>query len=141
MKDTKIKKNILNNLKATYCCIMPSQIHGVGVFALKDIPKNQNPFRGVAKLKWYKFKISDFKDFGKDLIGMIDGFWGFEKNGEIWIPEFGLNGMDISFFLNNSKKPNVKTIDKGTNFLTLRKIKKGEELTVFYGTYDWKYEK
>ena len=50
-----------------------------------------------------------------------------------------LNGMDISYFLNDSKKPNVKTIDDGENFVTLRKIKKGEELSVAYKTYDEKY--
>ena len=47
--------------------------------------------------------------------------------------------MDISYFLNDSKKPNLKTIDDGENFVTLRKIKKGEELTVAYKTYDEKY--
>ncbi len=55
------------------------------------------------------------------------------------IPEYGLNGMDISFFLNHSKKPNIITTDEGNTFLTRRKIKKGEELTIGYNTYDYKY--
>jgi SET domain-containing protein len=47
--------------------------------------------------------------------------------------------MDISYYLNDSKNPNIKTTDDGENFLTLRKIKKGEELQVAYKTYDEKY--
>ena len=39
-----------------------------------------------------------------------------------------------------SDKPNVKTIDDGTNFVTLKKIKKGEELAVSYANYDARYK-
>ena len=52
--------------------------------------------------------------------------------------------MDISFFLNNSKKPNVKVVGDGKesalNFVTIRKIIKGEELLVSYADYDEKYQ-
>jgi len=49
--------------------------------------------------------------------------------------------MDMSFFVNNSESSNLKTIDSGSIFITLRKIKKGEELTVAYKTYNYKYKK
>ncbi len=74
---------------------------------------------------------------------MIDDFYAVEEDKTVLIPEYGLNGMNISFFLNNSRppnKPNVKTIDGGATFVALRKIKKGEELTIAYGTYDYKYK-
>ncbi len=48
--------------------------------------------------------------------------------------------MDITFFLNHSKNPNVKTVNKGFSFLSLREIEKDEELTVAYETFDWKYK-
>ncbi len=54
----------------------------------------------------------------------------------LWIPEFGLNGMDISFFMNTSSNPNVKSIRRGENFRTMRRIKRGEELTIDYKTFD-----
>jgi SET domain-containing protein len=70
---------------------------------------------------------------------IIDDLYVIEKDKTVYIPETGPNGADISFFINHSKKPNVKTIDEGQTFITLRKIKKGEELTIDYGTYDHKY--
>ncbi|MEN9342144.1 MAG: hypothetical protein RIQ54_400, partial [Candidatus Parcubacteria bacterium] len=47
----------------------------------------------------------------------------------------GLNGMNISQFLNHSKKSNVKWIERSQIFKTKRKIKPGEELTVDYSEF------
>ena len=75
---------------------------------------------------------------------MIDDFYVIE-NGKVFIPENALNGMDISFFVNHSKNPNLEIYYKGPQkvvaFKTLRKINKGEELIVSYATYDDKYKK
>ena len=133
------KKGIFKKLENTYCRIKPSSLHGVGVFAVRNIPKNVGPFKGIRKQKWVEFNVSELKYLGKEIIKMIDSFYVIEKDGKVLINEDGLNGMDISFFLNDSKSPNLKTIDGGYNFITLRKIKKGEELTVAYYTYDYKY--
>ena len=127
-------------MKNTYCRLKPSKLNGVGVFAIRDIPKNKNPFLGVREQNWYEFKTSDLKNLDKATLEMVDDFFVIEKDNKVLIPEHGLNGMDISFFLNRSKNPNVKTTDEGSLFLTLRKIKKGEELTISYATYDWKYK-
>lgn len=127
------KRNILSDLKKTYCRIKSSSIAGVGVFAVRDIPKNTNPFPNSLQ-KWYQFHISDFVDVEKGVIEMIKDFFVVEKDGKVLIPEYGLNGMDISFFLNDSSKPNLKT-DDGFIFLSKKDIKKGEELTVLYKTY------
>ncbi|MEK7061659.1 MAG: SET domain-containing protein [Patescibacteria group bacterium] len=134
-----MKKEILNNLKNTYCRLKPSKIEGIGVFAIKDIPKGKNPFLGIKQQRWYKFQISELKSLGKEILPLVDSFFVIHKNGTVEISESCLNGMDISYYLNNSKKPNIKTIDDGENFITLRKIKKGEELTVAYSTYDEKF--
>lgn len=134
------KKDVFKKLENTYCRLKPSSFHGVGVFAVRDIPANVDPFEGIRKQKWVKFNISELKYLEKEIIEMIDDFYVIEKDGKVLINEDGLNGMDVSFFPNNSKSPNVKTIDGGYNFITLRKIKKGEELTVAYHTYDYKYD-
>jgi len=140
MAKEKIKKQILNNLKNTYCRLQPSKIQGVGVFAIRDIPARINPFDGLKKQKWIKFHISELEKLDKEILELIDSFFVIKNNGIVWISESGINGMDISYFLNDSKNPNLKTIDDGANFKTLRKIKKGEELTVAYSTYDEKYK-
>lgn len=135
------KKEVLNRLKNTYCRLKPSKIDGVGVFAVRDISKNINPFKGVESQRWYKFKSSELKSLNKELLKMIDDFFVIEKDKTVYIPRLGLNAIDMSFYVNNSEKPNIKTIDNGLTFVTLRKIKKGEELVISYATYDDKYIK
>jgi len=134
------REEVLENIKKTYCRIKVSKINGVGIFAIRNIPAGINPFKGICKQKWIEMKLSDFKNLDRGILEMIDDFFVIEKNEKLLVPENGLNGMDISFFLNNSKNPNMETLDGGFTFLTLRKIKKGEELTVSYKTYDWKYK-
>jgi SET domain-containing protein len=134
------KENVLEILKKTYCRLKPSMIRGVGVFAIKNIPKNIDPFFGVKPQRWYTLNTSDLKGFDKSTLEMIDDFYVIEKNGDILVPAYGLNGMDISFFLNHSEKPNVERMDDGS-FRTIREIKKDEELVVSYGTYDYKWKK
>ena len=136
----KIKEQILETLKNTYCRLRASRVSGVGIFAVRDIPKNKNPFEMIKKTKWQEFNVADLKKLDKGVLKMIDDFCVIEEDGKVLVPECGLNGMDISFFLNHSNRPNVRTIDEGFTFLTQRVIKKGEELTVSYGTYDWKYK-
>lgn len=135
-----MKNNIFKNLRNTYCRLKPSKINGIGIFAIRDIPKNKNPFQGIKRQNWYEFKTADLKKLDKAVFEMINDFFVIEKDNKVLIPEYGLNGMDISFFLNRSKNPNVKTTNEGSLFLTSRKIKKEEELTISYGTYDWKYK-
>ena len=134
------KEKVLEILKNTYCRLKPSKIGGVGVFAIRDIPENTNPFYGIKEAKWHKFNISELKNLDKEILELINDFFVIEEDETVLIPEFGLNGIDISFFLNHSKNPNLKTIDEGFNFITLREIKKGEELLVSYGTYDYKWK-
>jgi SET domain-containing protein len=135
----KIQKQILKKLRHTYCRLKSSKISGVGVFAIKDIPQGANVYYGAQKQRWVKFKMSDLKGLNKEVLTMIDDYMVIEKDGTVFIPEGALNGMNISFFHNHSSKPNIKTIDGGEIFIAARAIKKGEELTADYGTYDWKY--
>ena len=127
---------MIRNLKYTYCRLKPSQISGVGIFAIRDIPKEINPFQGIRNQKWYKINKSKLEGLDEEILKMIHDFYVNEDNKNVWIPEYGLNGMDITFFLNHSKNPNLKTIDDGLTFITLKDIKKDEELTIAYETYD-----
>ena len=133
------KQEILKKLNNTYCRFKPSGIQGVGVFAIRDIPDGVNPFQGIHVQKWIEFNMYELQELDKEILQMIDDFCVVEKDGSVLIPENGLNGMDISFFLNHSSEPNLKTVDEGFTFVTLRNISKGEELTVGYETYDHKY--
>lgn len=135
----KSKKDILERIKNTYCKLKASSIQGVGVFAVRDIPENINPFFGIPDQKWLRFSMDELGEIDKNIMEMIDDFFVIEKNNTINIPEYGLNGMDMSFFVNHSDSPNLVTRE-GRYFFTARKIKKGEELTVGYDAYDHKYK-
>ena len=135
----KERQIVFNILKSSCCRLKPSKISGIGVFAIKDIPPKTELFKGQINQKWLKFKLEELKSLDKEVIKMIDDFFVIEKNGLVSIPKSGLNGMDMSFYINHSKKPNAKTIDNGFTFVSLRKIKKGEEVTTSYSDYDYKY--
>lgn len=46
-----------------YTRLAPSKIHGVGVFAIKDIPKGKNVFSGdTSKMIWIDKKIVEKQD-------------------------------------------------------------------------------
>lgn len=55
------------------------------------------------------------------------------------VPDFGMNAIDISYYLNHSNRPNIKASydkrTKDTEFRTSRHIKAGEELISDYATY------
>lgn len=129
------KRALLKKLKDTYCRLRPSRISGIGVFAIRDIPKGINPFRGPKPPKWIKFNMGELKGLGESVTDMIRDFYVVEKSGTVFVPNIALNGMDISFFVNNSKTPNLITPDDGLTFITKRNIGKGEELTVEYVSY------
>jgi len=135
------KEVILKKLENTYCRLQPSKISGVGVFAIKDIPQGINPFQGAQEPEWIEFNVEELKNLDKEILHMIDDFYVIEKDGSVYIPECALDNMDISFFVNNSDSPNIKTNDGCFPFIALRKIKKGEEITTNYGDYDHKYKK
>ncbi|MDP3901658.1 MAG: SET domain-containing protein [bacterium] len=134
------KQKTINILKNTYCRLRPSKISGVGVFAIRDIPPETNLFRGQNNERWQTFKMSELEILDKDVLKMIDDFFVIEKDGTVRIPKSGLNGVDVSFYVNHSEKPNAKTIDGGFSFKSLRKINKGEEITASYAAYDYKYK-
>ena len=131
----KAKQDILKNLENTYCRIRTSKINGVGVFAIKDIPKGINPFNKAKAQGWQKFKISELRFLDKEVFKMVEAFFTIQKDNTIYIPKGGLNEMNISYIMNDSFKPNVKMAKDEVNFTTLRKINKGVELTVSYETY------
>lgn len=134
------KKKLIRLLQETYCRVKRSSIDGVGVVAIRDIPAGTNPFIGSNNPEAYTCTQKELSNLHPEVLRMIEDFLPVNKDGTIDIPVNGLNSLDISFFLNTSKSPNVATSD-GVFFKTARDIKKGEELTADYSTYDYEYKK
>jgi hypothetical protein len=133
--DMRKVNEVVENLKKVYCRLGVSAIHGVGVFAVRKIPKGINPFADAADTKWKKVPLEDIRDIHPGIMKMIDDF-GVKEGNYIWIPEAGFNNLGPSYYLNHSKSPNMAAMGGGDWFITLREIEEGEELTVDYGTYD-----
>lgn len=128
------KKKFLKSLDNVYCRLKQSK-YGVGVFAIRDIPKGTNPFIGCYNGEFIPIEKDIIDKLSDPIKEMIIDFCPFEDN-KYYVPEDGLQSIDISFYLNHSKEPNMQEDEGGLNFFSARNIMAGEELTVDYRTYN-----
>ncbi|MCL5435845.1 MAG: SET domain-containing protein [Patescibacteria group bacterium] len=129
------KKGLLKHLvEDIYIRIKPSQIHGVGIFAERDIPKGCDPFRLYQPLQWTALDASEIKTLPPHVQKIISDFYAPDGQ-QTYVPKNGLNVFDITFYINHSDTPNMVSLDGGENFVAARDIKAGEELTSDYNTY------
>lgn len=130
------KKQFLKSLNDVYCRLAVTR-HGVGVVAIRPIPKGVDPFArcdpfgDVLELTEAELEASnapwEAKQMVRDFCVLQDGVY--------FVPDYGLDAIDKSYFLNHSAKPNMVAKDDGEVFVTARRIKKGEELVADYGQY------
>ena len=130
-----LKQKIISNLENTFCRLQKSDLHGVGVFAIRDIKVDTEIFQGIMSQRRCIFDFKDLNFLDDTVKEMIKDFCIVDEQGKVQISEGGLTGMDMSYYLNESDNPNLITIDGGTTFITNRDIKKGEELTCCYAKY------
>jgi hypothetical protein len=118
--------------QCVYVRLKPSPIHGVGVFAICDIPKGTKIFSNDdSEMTW--INKADIGNIDSELKRLYDDFCVL-KDGNLGCPK-NFNMLTVGWYLNNSKdNPNVRCIDN-YDFIALRDIKKGEELIVDYSTY------
>src|SRR5581483_9538964 len=130
------KKELLKSLRDVYCRLGVTK-HGVGVVAIRPIPKGTNPFLrcdpfgSVVKIPQTEFDSydapSEVKEIVRDFCTLQGGYY--------FVPSYGIDAIDKSYFLNHSPKANMVTHDKGETFVAKRHIKVGEELTANYDQY------
>jgi SET domain-containing protein len=134
------KKEIIQDLeKNIYCRIRPSRIHGVGVFAIRHIPKGAYPLISiwdVAVVPIAEKEIIRNKKIHSAVKTLVRSFYA-RQNGKLYFPAHSFNQIDISYFLNHSNNPNLEATDVGDDILfrAKRNIKVGEELTTDYSTF------
>ena len=118
--------------EGVYTRLKPSDIHGVGVFAILDIPKDTYIFNGDnSKMVWVDKSVIDKQD--EEIIKLYDDFCIIKGNKYYCIDSF--NNLNVGWYLNESKDdPNVGC-DDNYEFYALRDIKKGEELTMDYSSF------
>lgn len=118
-----------------YCRVKPSKIHGVGVFAIKDIPLGVCPFsfpNHHNKGETLRLSVPELNKLDDDVREMLLDYNLLCKKG-LFVHPKELEVFHIGQFLNGSKDPNIKLDPNlASVFKTIKEIKKGEELTVDY---------
>jgi SET domain-containing protein len=122
--------------EGVYARIKPSRIHGVGVFAICNILKGAKVFpEDESELIWKKKSALRFDEMPHEIRQLYDQFCLIKDKGETYGCPRNFNLMTIAWYLNHSKAPNVGC-DSDYTFYALRDIRKDEELTADYQTYN-----
>lgn len=129
------KKELLKDLNEhNYVMLRPSPIEGIGVFAIRDIPKGCRDMfsKPDANDKWVLLTKQEVEELPEHSQRLIINYCLFDET-HYYVPDYGFKKIDVCLFLNHSDTPNVQSIDDGEYFETLRAIKAGEELVIDYG--------
>ena len=122
--------------EGVYARIRPSKIHGVGVFAIRDIPKGTKIFpEDDTELTWMKRSALKLDELPKEIRLLYDQFCLIKDKGETYGCPKSFNLMTVAWYLNHSKIPNVGC-GKDYIFFALRDIREEEELTADYHCYN-----
>lgn len=131
------KATLLKELAGnTYVIIRPSPVEGIGVFAIRDIPKGcRNMFTDpqLEKEDWITIPRSEVEQLPAHARHLVETYCLYDADN-YFVPENGFKKMDFVNFLNHSDQPNVLSINDGEYFEALKDIAAGEELLVDYGT-------
>ena len=128
------KEALLKQLQSqTYVMIKPSPLHGIGVFAIRDIPKGTKDIFSEGFGDWIKVSKDEVDALPSHSRELIENHCLFDEDS-YFIPEYGFKLVDLVIYLNHSETPNVISLNDGEQFEALADIKAGEALLVDYGT-------
>ena len=119
--------------ESTYVMIQPSPIHGIGVFAIRDIPKGTQDIFSQGFGDWIEVSREEVEALPEHSKALVENHCLFDEKS-YFIPEYGFKMLDLVIYLNHSDTPNVISINDGERFEAIRDIQVGEELLVDYGT-------
>ena len=130
------KAALLKELEGnTYVMIKPSPIEGIGVFAIRDIPKGCRTIfsdPAVEEDNWHKISRQEMELLPAHTKQLIETYCLYDTQN-YFVPANGFKKMDLVLFLNHSEKANIISINEGQYFEATRDIAAGEELLVDYG--------
>lgn len=118
--------------KNVYVRLKPSNLHkgGIGVFAIKPIAKGARIFAGEnEEILWIPDK--DVPKTGP--IGMLYEDFAILKDGQYGCPT-SFNRLTPAWYINESKHPNARC-DENYDFIAIRDIRVGEELSTKYSEF------
>jgi hypothetical protein len=124
--------------------LAPSSIHGVGVFAILPIPALTPLFENVddgpetfvpdSMVQALPPAIKKlYLDFAIKSDHATDGDTRPRKNMTWWMVQ-SFDSIGVAWYVNHSKDPNI-IITRAWDYVAIKDIAEGEELTVDYDTY------
>jgi len=126
------QEQLLKELRQqTYITIKSSSVHGIGVFAIADIPKGCREMFSRNVGEWIKLPVTEVEALPAHSRNLIETYCLFDTD-HYYVPDYGFKVMDLVNYLNHSSSPNIISINDGEEFEALRDIKAGEELFVDY---------
>lgn len=126
------KEQLLQELREeTYITLKPSTVHGIGVFAIRDIPKGCRQIFSQNVGSWIKLPVSEVEALPVHSRNLVETYCLFDEEN-YYVPDYGFKVMDMVNYLNHSSEPNLISINDGEFFEALRDIREGEELFVDY---------
>ncbi|MES2849805.1 MAG: SET domain-containing protein [Bacteroidota bacterium] len=127
------KEELLNELSTnTWVMIKPSGTHGIGVFAVRDIPAGCKELFSKEMGEWTTVPRKETDALPIHAKDIVENYCLYDDEN-YFIPAKGFKVLDLSLFLNHADKPNIISVNDGAYFETIKEIKKGEELFVDYG--------
>ncbi len=128
------KIELLNELHhSTFAMIQPSTIHGIGVFAIRDIPTGTKNIFSKESGEWIKVSRAEVDALPLHSRNLVETHCLFDDD-HYYLPDYGFKKLDIVIFLNHSDHPNIISVNDGVYFEAIRDIPCGEELLIDYGT-------
>ncbi len=127
-----IKEQLLQELAGeTYATLKPSSVHGIGVFAIRNIPKGCRDFFSKKEIEWIKIPISEVELLPNHSRNLVETYCVYDKEN-YFVPNYGFKIVDMVNYLNHSSSPNVISINHGEYFEAIAEISSGTELLVDY---------
>jgi len=126
------KQELLNELQnEMFVALKPSATHGIGVFAITDIPKGSRNIFSKETGEWITLSMEEAEQLPAHSRDFIETYFLYDEQ-QYYIPAHGCKVMDMANYLNHSPTPNIISVEDGKWFEAIRDISKGEELFVNY---------
>jgi len=126
--------DLLADLAGTRIALAPSEIHGVGVFALTDIPVGTRDLFSPPR-QWVPLPLAAVETLPPHSRELVERYC-LNDGEHYFVPHHGFRVYDLVVFLNHSSVPNLQSVDAGDYFETIRPVTAGDELTVDYDTLE-----
>ena len=127
-------EDLLADVAATRVGLAPSAIHGIGVFALTDIPAGTRDLFTPPR-PWVPVPDELVTRLPPHARRLVETYCLWDA-GVYHLPPHGFRVVDVVTYLNHSDAPNLRQIAGGDWFETTRDVPAGEELTIDYGKLD-----